>query len=163
MERLRELLLALENSGHALAVPIAEELERLVTERDDALKELEERKRRRRRSPFGGDSREAADQPRGEKSSPIDLAVDVSLRTRAAVARVRDLLTPQGKGKKKRPSLFSPGATPAKGAANLDSANASPENDQALLTTMGGSSDAKAVADLDRTVGFQARSCGTCA
>lgn len=157
MERLRELLLALENSGHALAVPIAEELERLVTERDDALKELEERKRRRRRSPFGGDSREAADQPRGEKSSPIDLAVDVSLRTRAAVARVRDLLTPQGKGKKKRPSLFSPGATPAKGAANLDSANASPENDQALLTTMGGSSDAKAVADLDRTVGFQAR------
>lgn len=156
MERLRELLLALENSGHALAVPIAEELERLVTERDDALKELEERKRRRRRSPFGGDAREAADQP-AQKSSPIDLAVDVSLRTRAAVARVRDLLTPQGKGKKKRPSLFSPGATPAKGAANLDSANASPENDQALLTTMGGSSDAKAVADLDRTVGFQAR------
>ncbi len=154
MERLRELLLALENSGHALAVPIAEELERLVTERDDAVKELEERKRRRRRSPFGGDARSAADQP-ARKSSPIDLAVNVSLRTRAAVARVRDLLTPQGK--KKRPSLFSPGATPGKGAANLDSANASPENDQALLTTMGGSYDAKAVADLDRTVGFQAR------
>ena len=36
--------------GHALAVPIAEELERLVTERDDAVKELEERKRRRRRA-----------------------------------------------------------------------------------------------------------------
>ena len=66
------------------------------------MKELEERKRRRRRSPFGGDAREAADQP-AQKSSPIDLAVDVSLRTRAAVARVRDLLTPQGK--KKRPSL----------------------------------------------------------
>ena len=69
MERLRELLLALENSGHALAVPIAEELERLVTERDDALKELEERKRRRRRSPFGGDAREAADQP-AERARP---------------------------------------------------------------------------------------------
>ena len=149
MERLRELLLALENSGHELAVPIAEELERLVTERDDARKELEERKRRRRRSPFGPDVMAQPPQP----ASPIDLAIDVSLRTKAAVARVKDLLTP-GKKREGKHVAFTPGATPAKGTANLDSANASPENDQA---SNGGSPMASAMADLDRTVGFQAK------
>lgn len=149
MERLRELLLALENSGHELAVPIAEELERLVTERDDARKELEERKRRRRRSPFGPDVTAQPPQP----ASPIDLAIDVSLRTKAAVARVKDLLTP-GKKREGKHVAFTPGATPAKGTANLDSANASPENDQA---SNGGSPMASAMADLDRTVGFQAK------
>ena len=54
-------------------------------------------------------------------------------------------------------SLLAPAPPPVAEPANPGSANASPENDQALLTTMGGSSDAKAVADLDRTVGFQAR------
>jgi hypothetical protein len=149
MERLRELLLALENSGHELAVPIAEELEQLVTERDDARKELEERKRRRRRSPFGPDVTAQPPQP----ASPIDLAIDVSLRTKAAVARVKDLLTP-GKKREGKHVAFTPGATPAKGTANLDSANASPENDQA---SNGESPMASAMADLDRTVGFQAK------